>query len=382
MNCPNFDLPEHIKAHFGDDDFLAYILLLDENERTQLCLYTEEQWNEVVEESRENGLGIPPVVYWQGKKWIIKNKQTINDQADFFCFKLGREGVKLTEEEVWESIRFGVYLGFSVVGYSSITSKYKCWNSLDLNDPKWRIISLYSLAIIISSICSDRFGSLEFEDVKKLYRHRDMSLIAHFQFLFGKINFPFFAEYNVFNDSNHINIHPNLLFVWIGIAFGAASENHKPIKEWWKAVYRVLHDRGFIRASCREDFVLYMIEHGDMLYYIGKLLNINEYLIDPAYWHSTQGKDEDKNGLIKPDVNNSPLQISGNGKEFAYYIKNQWPWMIEGMKDYYHCKLNLKWSTKELKAQFNSSDSFDAMYEIAEILDSIFQTFLGNPYTK
>ena len=76
MNCPNFDLPEHIKAHFGDDDFLAYILLLDENERTQLCLYTEEQWNEVVEESRENGLGIPPVVYWQGKKWRCQNRMT------------------------------------------------------------------------------------------------------------------------------------------------------------------------------------------------------------------------------------------------------------------------------------------------------------------
>ena len=137
---------------------------------------------------------------------------------------------------------------------------------------------------------------------------------------------------------------------------------------WWRAIYRVLHERGYLIASSPEAFINYMVKYKKEMQLMAEYFELaDKSLMSPDKWVL--------NDKGSPAVDKSPFKASGNGS-CPYYQLTPWK---QWQTDYNERKPATR-SNSAAKASlvkdFGDDDKLlDSMLCVAENLDKILHFF-------
>ncbi len=137
---------------------------------------------------------------------------------------------------------------------------------------------------------------------------------------------------------------------------------------WWRAIYRVLHERGYTIAGSPEAFINYMVKYKKEMQLMAEYFELaDKSLMSPDKWVL--------NDKGSPAVDKSPFKASGNGS-CPYYQLTPWK---QWQTDYNERKPATR-SNSAAKASlvkdFGDDDKLlDSMLCVAENLDKILHFF-------
>ena len=141
--------------------------------------------------------------------------------------------------------------------------------------------------------------------------------------------------------SVHRDLTPLILTARILADIG---KEHTAQKNWWRAVYRALHDKGYAIARDEASFVLYMVDHLAEWQRLAKAFGVPDKLATPLMWQLT-----DKG---KPDVDkSSPLSRSGTGN-YPYYSDTPWREWMGDFQTLFMASIQDTKAEEELKKKF------------------------------
>ena len=167
-------------------------------------------------------------------------------------------------------------------------------------------------------------------------------------------------------------MHPNLLALYAVYVLSETARTHTGVKNWWRAIYRVYHDRGFAIASCEAAFVSYMTS------VFSPMLLMKQAFPLPARVDECVWKYTDKTG--KPDVDKSPLKRGDTGN-YPHYNDTPWSEWKDEYGRLFLASVEDDQSAVELKNKYGEVSLFKGMQAVAMRLDELLTYTLGpSPY--
>ena len=142
-----------------------------------------------------------------------------------------------------------------------------------------------------------------------------------------------------------LSAHPDLIpLVLAARVLADMGREHTAQKNWWRAVYRSLHDKGYAIARDEASFVLYMVDHLADWQRLAKAFGVPDKLAIPSMWQLT-----DKG---KPDVDKaSPLSRSGTGN-YPYYSDTPWREWMDDFQQLFMASIQDTKAEEEMKKKF------------------------------
>ena len=148
-----------------------------------------------------------------------------------------------------------------------------------------------------------------------------------------------------------------LPLILIARIFAEESKKQAPQKNWWRAVYRTLHDYDLRIARDEGSFVLYMVDHLAEWQRLAKAFGVPNKLAKPDFWKLTR--------MGKPAVDKvSPLSHGGTGN-YYYYSDTPWSCWKDDFKKLFLESIHDAKAKEEIKKFGPTSDILKTMIRIA-----------------
>lgn len=361
---------ENILEMFTEADWAWWNERLTEEDRLDLSKLVVGQWLRLMEEAHI--YRISTVTYWDFLQ-ITDDEDIKAIKATAFIWSLNNS-IPLSEKEVEHALYRA-----ALIYHSLFPKNDKEWNwdweilfpdvfAPMLNREDWEIsaedsvrygewlVTLRFLFIaIVKRICTS-FMELSPSRLK---------IVCERLMTFTYTESPdLLAELNL---SNPAYLHPVLMTLCIFHA-GTTNGGKFTNQNCWRAIYRVLHDRGFECAMSPETFIAYMHrEINDRLHKFFIAWDAEDHWKSP---YAVKWEVDKKSGKVK--VDSSPLK-GQTRDQYPFYQETPW-------REWEEARQEIKKSSPgEFKKICGTEDTLDSMLAVAETFNNVLSIYCGTP---
>lgn len=361
---------EEILEMFTEADWAWWNDRLNEDDRQELSKLVVGQWLNIMDEARF--YRISPLTYWELTR-IVDDNDTKAIKTTAFIWSLNNDK-PLTEKDIERAL-----FRSALICYSIFPKNDREWNwdweilfpdvfipmlngepweipaDEVLNYSEWFITIRFLFQALAKRYCSD----FEVLSPSRLY------IVANKLSVFTYTESPaLLAEINL---SNSVYLHPALMTHAIFHAATTCNKNFTN-QNCWRAIYRVLHDRGFECAMSPETFIAYMHrEINDRLHKFFIAWEAESYWKSPF---SVKWEVDEKSGKVK--VDSSPLK-GQTRDQYPFYQETPWKEWEEKRREI------KKSSPADFKKICGTEDTLDSMIAVASIFDQNLNAYCGIP---
>lgn len=368
LQLPVPELPasmEHLAPYFTKEDKIAYSRLPAE-EQKKLEQLKPAQWEFLMRETEEiiYGYFSCTVIHWMLKRMNeeypdLLDKLTYKLRQDFISGYYFAAGKELADKEVVDDIvRCVMYIqGF--FQYIAPTLPYTAITSIIPGDSE---DEADDFAFLIYPVAVSPLGVHDFNEYLDEYAF--LSAASFALYLQPRMPPASFKMCKLFlSDSPLLAVEIVAVFHHVYRNLGNSINLN-----WWRAIYRVLHERGYLIASSPEAFINYMVKYKKEMQLMAEYFELaDKSLMSPDKWVL--------NDKGSPAVDKSPFKASGTGS-CPYYQLTPWK---QWQTDYNERKPATR-SNSAAKASlvkdFGDDDKLlDSMLCVADNLDKILHFF-------
>ena len=346
-----YNLPHHIESTLTEDDHKV-IRMWEDELITEISQLTFDQWDFYRAKSR--GMNLPSTIVYEA--WP-KNKE---DRLEFEALVRGLTplfqltgGVPITPEQTYEALVVSYAIGLLAIRwYDDIPRLKKIASTRTAQESTFIVAAMANCCCTLPTeeMCSQHTIAVDAEVYFAALPHAIPAMLR-----------------TIYAASV---MHPHLLALHAAYVLAEKAREYKPQKNWWRAIYRVFHDRCFAIASCEAAFVSYMTSVFSPLLIINKALGVPDKLTHPqCLWKYTEKTD-------KPDVDSSPLSRSGTGN-YVHYSDTPWREWKDDFGSLFLASVDDDEKAKQLKKQYGEVSLFKSMHAVAARLEELLNYTFG-----
>lgn len=361
---------ENILEMFTEADWAWWNERLTEEDRLDLSKLVVGQWLRLMEEAQF--YRIPTIIYWEFSR-IVDDNDIKAIKTTTFIWGLNNSN-PLTEKDVERALYRS-----ALIYHSLFPKNDKDWNwdwgmlfpeifTPMLNGESWEISAedcvLYGEWLVTLRFLFPTLARRICVDFEKLSPSR-LKIVCDWLTSFSYTESPaLLAEQQL---ANTAYLHPVLMTLCIFHA-GTTNGGKFTNQNCWRAIYRVLHDRGFECAMSPETFIAYMHrEINDRLHKFFIAWDAEDHWKSP---YAVKWEVDKKSGKVK--VDSSPLK-GQTREQYPFYQETPWREWEEARREI------KKSSPGEFKKICGTEDTLDSMLAVAETFNNILSIYCGTP---
>ena len=370
ITTPHSNYNENILEMFSEADWAWWNERLSEDDRQELSKLVVGQWLNIMDEARF--YRISPLAYWDFTRIVDENDvKAIKTTA---CIWAINNDKAMTEKEI-ERAMFRAALIYHCLFPKDDKEWGWDWESLFpdvftpmLNGEPWEIseeecihYSDWLITLRFLFQCMSRRYCIDFYNLSP----KRLNIITNRLISFAYTESPgLLAELNL---SNSAYLHPSLMSLCIFHA-ATARKGLFTNQNCWRAIYRVLHDRGFECAMSPETFIAYMHrEIDERLHRFFIAWDAEDQWKSP---YAVKWEVDEKSGKVK--VDSSPLK-GQTRDQYPFYQETPWKEWEDKRRE---IKKN---SPSDFKKICGTEETLDSMVEVANTFNQVLNIYCGVP---